>query len=86
MEVLWWLVPPLAATCVAMCWAAWMGRERAEARRDDRDEALRRMEQALARPAPRRGTPVASTAIEASRGVVVRRTSARPKSDTRAHR
>jgi hypothetical protein len=78
MQVLWWLVPPLAATCVAMCWAAWMGRERAEARRDDRDEALRRMERALAKPTPRRGTPVASASIDPSHGVAVRGTARRP--------
>jgi hypothetical protein len=80
MQVLWWLVPPLAATFVAMCWAGWMGRERAEVRRDDRDEALRRMERALARPTPSKGTPVASTSIEPSRGVVVRGGARRPAS------
>jgi hypothetical protein len=78
MQVLWWLVPPLVVTCIAMCWAAWMGRERAEVRRDDRDEALRRMEKALARPAPRKGTPVASASIEPSHGVAVRGAARRP--------
>ena len=30
MQVLWWLVPPLAATLLAMLWAGWAGRERDE--------------------------------------------------------
>ena len=86
MEVLWWLAPPLAATCVAMCWAAWVGRERAEGRRDDREEALRRMERALARPTPRNGRPVVSASIEPSHGVAVRGSARRPGAVSDARR
>ncbi|MGI8577483.1 MAG: hypothetical protein ACR2KG_06085 [Nocardioidaceae bacterium] len=72
MQVLWWLVPPLAATCVAMLWVSWAGRDRDEVRRDDSAEALRRMQQALTRPTPHAGSPVASTPIEKSHGVALR--------------
>ena len=71
MQVLWWLVPPLAATLLAMVWVAWAGRERDEVRRDDSDEALARMGAALTRPTPR-GTPVASAPIEPTHGVALR--------------
>ena len=86
MQVLWWLVPPLAVTCVAMCWAAWMGRARAETRRDDRDEALRRMQRALARPTPTKGKPVASTNLEPTHGIAVRGAARRPGAVTDARR
>lgn len=78
MQVLWWLVPPLTATLLAMVWAAWAGRDRDELRRDDSDEALQRMAKALAKPAPvrYRATPAAS--MEPSHGVAVRRSSASP--------
>lgn len=86
MQVLWWLVPPLAVTFVAMCWAAWMGRSRPETRRDDRDEALRRMQKALARPTPTKGTPVASANLEPSHGVAIRGAARRPGADTGVRR
>jgi hypothetical protein len=70
--VLWWLVPPLAATLVAMLWVTWAGRERDEVKRDDSDEAMERMERALARPAPQRGKPVRSVPIEPTHGVAIR--------------
>ena len=78
MEVLWWLVPPLAATCLAMVWAAWLGRERDEEGRDDSEAALLRMEKALARPTPRKGRPVVSLPPERSHGVAVRGAARRP--------
>jgi hypothetical protein len=78
MEVLWWLVPPLAATCLAMLWAAWMGRERDDDRRDDSEAALLRMQRALAKPTPRKGRPVVSTPPERSHGVAVRGVTRRP--------
>ncbi len=80
MTVLWWLVPPLVATCVAMVWAGWLGRERDDVRRDDSDAALRRMHKALSKPTPRKGTPVVSTPIEPSHGVAVRGSARRPMS------
>ena len=72
MQVLWWLVPPLAATLVAMLWAGWAGRERDEVRRDDSDEALDKMATALARPAPTSKRKIASAVIEPTHGVAVR--------------
>lgn len=44
MEILLWLVPPAVVTVVAMAWVAWLGRGRREI---DRDEALRRLGDAL---------------------------------------
>jgi hypothetical protein len=75
MQVLWWLAPPLGATLLAMVWAAWRGRERDDVRRDDADEALARMERALARPAPaaRRVVKPTGAALEPSHGVAIRR-------------
>lgn len=72
MVVLWWLVPPLAATCLAMVWAAWAGRERDEVKRDDSAAAMARMQRAIERPAPRRGKPVESAPIEPTHGVAMR--------------
>jgi hypothetical protein len=43
-EILLWLVPSAVVTVVAMVWVAWLGRGRREM---DRDEALRRMGEAL---------------------------------------
>ncbi|MGH3472096.1 MAG: hypothetical protein ACRDPG_08650 [Nocardioidaceae bacterium] len=80
MDVLWWLVPPLVATCLAMGWVAWAGRERDEIRRDDSDAALARMSQALAKPAPGRGAPTSTVPVEPTHGVAVRRTARRPAS------
>ncbi|MBA2699536.1 MAG: hypothetical protein H0U61_12335 [Nocardioidaceae bacterium] len=82
MEVLWWLVPPLVATFLAMLWAGWLGRQRDDDGRDDSDAALAKMAVALSRPAPHRSTlhspPAATT--EPSHGVAVRRTPRRPAS------
>ncbi len=72
MEVLWWLVPPLAATALAMGWVAWLGREREQERRDDSEAALLRMEKALAKPTPRKGRPVVSRPAEPTHGVAIR--------------
>lgn len=72
MQVLWWLVPPLGATLVAMLWAGWAGRERDHVRRDDSDEALDKMATALARPVPTSQKRIASAVIEPSHGVALR--------------
>ncbi len=86
MVVLWWLVPPLVATCLAMGWAAWVGRERDEVKRDDSAAAMARMKRAIERPTPRRGTPVASAPIEPTHGVAPRGLSRRPAPDAPASR
>ena len=72
MQVLWWLVPPLGATLVAMLWAGWAGRERDEVRRDDSDEALDKMAAALARPAPTSKKKIKSATVEPTHGVALR--------------
>ncbi len=78
MAVLWWLVPPLAATCLAMLWAGWLGRDRDDERRDDSEAALLRMEKALRKPTPSKGRPVASLPTEPSHGVAIRGVARRP--------
>lgn len=84
MVVLWWLVPPLVATCLAMLWAAWVGRERDEVKRDDSAAAMARMKVAIERPTPRRGKPVVSALVEPTHGVAMRGLSRRPASDVPA--
>jgi hypothetical protein len=78
MTVLWWLAPPLAATVLAMAWAAWRGRARDgdEVRRATSDEALARLGSALARPLPRRAAKASPTRVPdgPTHGVAVRRT------------
>ncbi len=72
MQILLWLVPPVAVTLVAMAWVGWVGRERRG--EVDRDEALRRLGAALEReqpPAPAR----LPRRRERSTGVALRRTS-----------
>jgi hypothetical protein len=75
MGVLWWLVPPLAATALAMVWAAWRGRARDDVRRESSDEALDRLGSALNRPLPRRTARSAPPRVadDPSHGVAVRR-------------
>ena len=47
MEILFWLLPPVVVTLVAMVWVSWLGREgRGEV---DRDVAVRRLTGMLAR-------------------------------------
>jgi hypothetical protein len=74
-EILLWLVPPLALTCLAMLWVSWLGREgRGEV---DRDVAVRRLAKALQKdPLPhaaRRPTP----RHDRSTGIAVRPSRAR---------
>lgn len=80
MQVLWWLVPAVAAMCLAMVWATWAGRSRGEVRRDDSPAAMRRMERALRKPLPRKATAVRSAYVEPSRGVALRRSTSSPRS------
>lgn len=80
MVVLWWLVPPLGATCLAMLWASWAGRERDEVKRDDSAAAMARMRRAIERPAPQREKPIPSTPLEPSHGVAIRGRGNRPSS------
>lgn len=55
MAILLWLLPAVLATVAAMCWVAWVGRERSAA--PDRSEAaLARFGAAIERPMPDSGT------------------------------
>jgi hypothetical protein len=79
-EVLWWLVPPLVATVLAMLWVGYAGRDRDDVRRDDSEEALVRMEKALTRPGPRTLRSVSPSTPERTHGVAVRRSPSKPES------
>ena len=70
MEILLWLVPPVVVTFVAMAWVGWLGREgRGEV---DREEAVRRLGEALERPQSPRPTRLPSRR-QRSTGVALRR-------------
>jgi hypothetical protein len=70
-EILLWLVPPVAVTFAAMAWVGWVGREgRGEV---DREEAVRRLGAALEREQPPRPARLVRRR-ERSTGVAVRRT------------
>jgi hypothetical protein len=87
MEVLWWLVPPLAATALAMIWAAWRGRAHDVERHESTDKALARLGSALEQPLPRRAAKPSSSrgADDPTHGVAVRRSS-RPAAVTTSRR
>ena len=87
MDVLWWLVPPLAATVLAMAWVSWRGRARDDVRRESSDEALSRLGSALARPLPRRSAKASPSRVDEdpTHGVAVRRTP-RPAGEPTARR
>ncbi|GAA0621370.1 hypothetical protein HPO96_24275 [Kribbella sandramycini] len=60
MKVLAWLAFPLAATALAMCWAAWRGRSRGPRRSGGAFAAVedfRRFSDALAAPGPDASPP-----------------------------
>jgi hypothetical protein len=70
-EILLWLAPPVAVTLVAMAWVGWLGREgRGQV---DREEAVRRLGEALERPQPARPTRL-PVRRDRSTGVAFRRT------------
>lgn len=72
MEILLWLAPAALATCVAMAWAGWAGRERVqrEPSEEQRAAARERMAEAIMRPLP--SQPRTSGPRERSTGVAVR--------------
>jgi hypothetical protein len=74
-EILYWLVPPVVVTSVAMLWVAWLGREgRGEI---DRDVAVRRLAEALSKePRPRRDRRP-TVVRDRSTGIAVRPSRAR---------
>jgi hypothetical protein len=68
-EILLWLVPAAVVTLLTMLWVGWWGREgRGEV---DRDTAVRRMGEVLARPAEPR-VVVRGRERDRSTGVAVR--------------
>jgi hypothetical protein len=71
MEILWWLAPPVVATALAMLWVSWLGRDgRGEV---DREVAVRRLGDAMARPTRVSGRgAVRRAAQERGTGVAVR--------------
>jgi hypothetical protein len=81
-DILFWLLPALVVTVVAMCWAGWAGRDRPERERTAAEQE--RFAAAIGKPLPAaaRPRPGADTrrARERSTGVAVRRD---PPRDTR---
>ena len=77
-EILWWLVPPVVATGLAMVWVSWLGRDgRGQV---DPEVAVRRLGDAMARPTrmSRTAAPRPSSPEERSTGVAVRPSSRPP--------
>ena len=71
MEILWWLAPAVAATAVAMLWAAWAGRPRREDR--ERSEAdYERFAAAMSKEHPAAGKPKPVRVRDRSTGIAVR--------------
>jgi hypothetical protein len=70
-EILLWLAPAGVVTVLAMLWVSWLGRERREV---DRDVAVARLGQALAREHPGRRRPAPVRERDRSTGIQVRRT------------
>jgi hypothetical protein len=69
-EILYWLVPPVVVTCVAMLWVSWLGREgRGEV---DRDVAVRRLAQAMQKDALPHTTRRPTPSRDRSTGIAVR--------------
>jgi len=50
MEILLWLLPAAVATCAAMAWVSWIGRERPERERSAAEQE--RFARAIMRPIP----------------------------------
>lgn len=75
MEILWWWAPAVVVTLVAIAWVSWYGRD---GRGDvDRDEAVQRLGEALAR----RGVEtraVPARLRDRSTGIAVRPTRSSP--------
>jgi hypothetical protein len=83
-QILWWLAPPVVATVLAMVWVAWLGRDgRGQV---DREVAVRRLSQAMARPQRTARNTQARPAKqdERSTGVAVRPSSRSPERTRRA--
>ena len=72
MDILWWLVPPVVVTALAMLWVTWLGRSgRGEV---DRDVAVERLARALRKehPTSTRRSPATSRPRDRSTGIAVR--------------
>ena len=72
MDILWWLVPPVVVTALAMLWVTWLARSgRGEV---DRDVAVERLARALRKehPATTRQSPATSRPRDRSTGIAVR--------------
>ena len=73
MEVLWWLVVPLAVTALAGLVVSWAARPPREREHDD-DERRERFAAAVAKPLPDRARRVVPQAAERPSGVAIRST------------
>jgi hypothetical protein len=70
MEILWWLVPPVVVTLLAMVWVSWLGRSgRGEV---DREVAAARFAAAMRREHPGLGSRAPAPVRDRSTGIAVR--------------
>ena len=85
MDILWWLVPPVVVTVLAMLWVTWLGRAgRGEV---DRDVAVEKLARALRKEHPGRLVrgPAPSRPRDRSTGIAVR-PSSRPSTPRSAEK
>ncbi|MBM9461546.1 hypothetical protein JK386_16700 [Nocardioides sp. zg-536] len=80
MEILLWLLPAAALTLASMAWVAWWGREsRTAITHESREEAARRLGEALSRePRSKPGYAAPRPAPQRASGVAVRTSRMRP--------
>lgn len=79
MEILWWWAPAAVVTLLSVAWVSWYGRDgRGEV---DRDEAVKRMAEALTKqtPEPRGTETVVQRPRNRSTGIAVRPTRSAPE-------
>lgn len=70
LEILWWLVPPVVVTLVAIVWVTLVAR--AGARETDRQQAVARLERALRKEHPTLRRETEARVRDRSTGIAVR--------------
>jgi hypothetical protein len=78
-EILWWLVPAVVVTVVAMAWVGWTGRDgRGEV---DRDVAVARLAEAMQGEPTHQRRAAEAPARDRSTGIAVRPSRREPPAD-----
>ncbi len=73
MQILAWLLFPIAVTVIAMAWAGWAGRPRRPLDEEDSAEAYDRFAAAVQKPHPGQGKKVAAAPVAPASGVALRK-------------